>query len=219
MSNKKCHRLGEENLNYQDCLMKIVRYDNANNIVVEFQDEHKAMVKTQYKHYVCGEVKNPYYPSVYGVGITGNKYFNGNVRIKEYQIWSAMMERCFSKVEKIRSPSYEDVTCCEEWLLFDNFYEWLHSQGNFDKWLSGNRWALDKDILVKSNRVYSPDTCCLVPYYVNNLFVKRNAIKNKLYKDKKENMIKQMAESEYANGNITKKCYEAMMNYEVEIYD
>ena len=45
MSNKKEQRLGEEKFNYQDCLMKIVVYDNANNIIVEFQDEYKARVK------------------------------------------------------------------------------------------------------------------------------------------------------------------------------
>lgn len=39
------------------------------------------------------------------------------------------------------------------------------------------------------------------------------------YKPYKENMIKQVAEKEYRKGNITKKCYEAMMDYEVEITD
>ena len=35
----------------------------------------------------------------------------------------------------------------------------------------------------------------------------------------KEDLIKQVAEIEYAKGNITKQCYNAMMNYEVEITD
>jgi hypothetical protein len=60
-------------------------------------------------------------------------------------------------------------------LSYENFYEWLHSQPNFDKWYNGKRWAVDKDIFVKRNKVYSPDTCCLVPQNVNCLFLKREA--------------------------------------------
>lgn len=36
------------------------------------------------------------------------------------------------------------------------------------------------------------------------------------YKKFKESLIKRIAKEEYANGNITQKCYEAMMNYIVE---
>lgn len=39
------------------------------------------------------------------------------------------------------------------------------------------------------------------------------------YKPYKETIIKQVAQEEYDKGNITEKCYEAMMNYEVEIDD
>ena len=40
-----------------------------------------------------------------------------------------------------------------------------------------------------------------------------------IYKEYKENIIKQVAQEEYSLGNITKKCYDAMMSYEVEITD
>ena len=39
------------------------------------------------------------------------------------------------------------------------------------------------------------------------------------YKPYKEDFIKQIAQEEYSKGNITKRCYEAMMNYIVEITD
>lgn len=116
-------------------------------------------------------------------------------------------------------------------------------------------WAIDKDILVKGNRIYSPSTCCLVPPNVNLLFTKcdksrwnlpigvtkyRNKfrasitingehiilpVKNTVeeafidYKNVKEDNIKQIAQKEYDKENITKKCYDAMMRYEVEITD
>lgn len=251
--NKREERLGEEKMNYQGCSMKIVRYNNANDIIVEFQDKYNAKVNTQYKHFVCGKVKNPYYPSIYSVGIVGDKYQThaNNIGTKEYQLWCSILERCFSEDCKKKCPAYKNVSCCNEWLYYPNFYEWLHNQENFDKWINGDRWAIDKDILVKENKIYSPNTCCLVPQSVNQLFVRhisrrgsfpigvskrRNGYASessrgyfgeyskiddafKTYKRHKEDLIKQTAIDELAKGNITKQCYEAMMNYEVEITD
>ena len=39
------------------------------------------------------------------------------------------------------------------------------------------------------------------------------------YKENKERLIKTVAQREFDNGNITEKCYKAMMNYQVEITD
>lgn len=39
------------------------------------------------------------------------------------------------------------------------------------------------------------------------------------YKIYKELIIKQVAKEEFDIGNITKKCYDAMIHYEVEITD
>jgi hypothetical protein len=88
--------------------------------------------------------------------------------------WKRILERCYDEKYKIKEPTYNDVTCCDEWLLYENFYEWLHSQPNFDKWLNESRWAIDKDILVKGNKVYSPSTCCFVPHEINTLFSRKN---------------------------------------------
>ena len=80
--------------------MKVVEYYNNQNIIVEFQDEHKARVKTQYYNFVKGSVKNPYHPVVYGVGIAGNKYKTvdeNSKSIKEYTIWYHILQRCYDK--------------------------------------------------------------------------------------------------------------------------
>lgn len=256
----KQERLGQERLNNQGCLMRIIEYNNAHDVMVEFIDEYKAKIHTEYKHFLSGSVKNPYFRSVFGVGMIGEKYpmsINGKMT-KEHFTWRGIISRCCDNKRKERYPAYDDVTCCEEWLNFDNFYEWLHSQPNFEKWLNGNRWAVDKDILVKGNKIYSPDTCCLVPENVNLLFTKRdkyrgdlpigvrkngngfqaqwsNQLTNKKecsknystledafyfgYKPYKENIIKQIAQIEFDNNNITEKCYNSMMNYKVEITD
>lgn len=252
-------RLYEKKYNNQGCLMKIVEYIDNKNIIVEFQDEHKARVKAIYGNFKLGSVRNPYAPTVWGVGMTGNKYptkINGR-NTKEYDTWASMLQRCFNANLKTKQPTYGNVTCCDEWLYYEKFYEWLHKQSNFNKWYTNKRWALDKDILNKGNKVYSPENCCLIPQSVNCLFLKREAERGEYpigvrykdagylvtchnpfldkavelgyystpekafqaYKIYKEDIIKQVAETEYKNGNITRDCYEAMMNYEVEIDD
>ena len=258
------NRINEERYNNQGCLMKIIEYYNSQDIVVEFQDNYKARVHAQYRKFILGGISNPYFPSVCGVGMIGEKYStreNGKTS-KEYATWQSMLSRAFSEKVVKERPTYKDVICCNEWLLYENFYDWLHSQENFDKWKNNKGWHLDKDILVKGNKLYSPETCCLVPQYINVLFtcrqndrgdmplgVTKDAKQNRYiattiygkknnkalttayryptpedafylgYKPTKEAYIKEIAQEEYELGNITKKCYEAMMNYEVEITD
>ena len=256
---QKFKRLGEIRYDKQNCPMKIVEYNNATDIIVEFQDKFKGRVHTTYGNFINLEIKNPYYPFVCGIGMAGNKYpikINGK-HVIEYVAWRNIISRSYNEKDKKKNPTYQDVTCCEEWLLYENFYEWLHEQDNFDKWYEGSRWAVDKDILNKGNKIYSPNTCCLVPQNVNCLFLKGNAVRGDLpigvvkngigfqvhcsnplthkyenlgtyktaieafyvYKKRKEEIIRQVAQIEYSKGNIVKDCYEAMMNYQVEITD
>lgn len=208
--NKYIDRLGMEMVNTQGCVMKIIEYNSSSDIVVEFQNEYKWKTKTTWCHFINGQVDNAYYPTLHGVGIIGDKYpiTINQKATKEYCTWSSMLDRCCCPD---RYPAYKDVSCCKEWFLYDNFCEWLHNQENFDVWKDMPLSALDKDILIKGNKIYSPETCCLVPIYVNALFISR--------RNKNKDQIQQLAQEEYEKGTISKKCYEAMMKWEVEIGD
>jgi len=107
---------------------------------------------------------------VYGVGVNdwvGNVKVGGK-KIREYQLWNGMLERCFDEKLKQRQPTYEGVTCSKEWLSMTKFIEDVSQMKGFG--LSG--WQLDKDILVKGNKLYSKDTCCFVPHEINSLLIK-----------------------------------------------
>ena len=59
-TNKRDERLGLTNTNNQNYLMKIVEYNNNNDIVVEFQDEVYTRVKSKWHKFKDGSIKNPY---------------------------------------------------------------------------------------------------------------------------------------------------------------
>lgn len=171
----KNERLGEERYNNQGSLMKIIEYIDSNNMLVEFQDQFKYKTKAHYCWFLTGEIKNPYAPSIYGLAFSGTKYpikdKNGDT-LKEYNTWRGMLRRCYDNEYLEKHPTYRDVKVCEEWLNYENFYEWIISQENYKKWKENKgTWDLDKDILFLNNKIYSPNTCCLIPQYINKIFV------------------------------------------------
>ena len=178
MDNKiglKEKRLGEERRNTFGTLMKIVEYKDALDIWVEFQDEHKEKVHTTYQNFKRGGVKNPYDKEVCGVGYYGvGKYkASDNGKLTDaYEIWKSMLTRCYDPYFINKEPTYIDCYVCEEWLNFQNFAKWFY-ENVYN--CNNERMSLDKDILIKGNKVYSPETCMLVPQRINMLFVKRDA--------------------------------------------
>lgn len=80
-----------------------------------------------------------------------------------YRKWQDMLRRCYSKTSLRLNPSYEGCSVDSEWLLFEQFKFWMESK----EWQG---LILDKDLLVKGNRVYSKDTCCFISEEVN-LFI------------------------------------------------
>ena len=183
---QKIDRTGEVGVSNEGCIMKIAEYDNANDIIVEFQDEHKYWLHTKYGNFKNGVCKNPFFPSVYGHGYYGVDK-NGNVpKTKEfkdgklcstweYNKWMNMLKRCFDNKYKEKRPTYKDTACCERWLYFANFLEDFEILKQEYSWNENEKLNLDKDILHKGNKIYSLENCVLVPDYINSLFIKRDA--------------------------------------------
>ena len=174
-------------VNYKNCVgkvckskssgdFKIVKYNHARDVEVQF-------LKTRFEMTVelgsirNGYVKDPYAPSVCGVGMLGTKYpstVNG-VQTKEYVLWQSMLKRCYSTTLKKKYPTYKDCKVSDNFLHYEYFYEWCNRQIGF-----GNQnWQLDKDLLVKGNKVYSESTCVFLPAEINSLLVKRKASRGK----------------------------------------
>ena len=152
----------------------IFEYKNSEDVLVMFE-EYPSIVKCSLYNLKKGKVKNPYRPNFNGKGYMGVGSYSFSNR-KHYQLWTNMLIRAYDANFKRKCPSYRDVEVCEEWLNFQNFAKWCDDQKFFNaKDESGKSYHLDKDILVKGSKVYSPKTCCFVPNALNQLVVtKRN---------------------------------------------
>jgi hypothetical protein len=117
---------------------------------------------------------------VWGVGIyTEGKYkaWENGKNTKVYVAWNHMLERCYSPKFQAKWPTYAGCSVQEEWIYFQTFASWYFA--NYYEILSLGRSELDKDILIKGNKIYSPETCVFVPGSINSLFTKSNAKRGK----------------------------------------
>ena len=187
-------RIGEENYNKYGTLMRLITYNHASSVLIEFQDKYKAIIHTSYQCFKNGTVTNPYDKVVYGKGYMGQGKYSSRENNKKtdcYNTWYKMIERCYDEKYHKKYSTYIDCEVCEEWLCFQNFAKWYEE---YYYEIEGQRMHLDKDILVKGNKIYSPDTCIFVPLRINELFTKSNAIRGEypigIYYCKQTNKLK-----------------------------
>ena len=167
-------KIGESIINNQGLKMKIIKYNNNKDIDILFEDG--IIIKNKfYKEFKNGTIKNPYYPDVFGVGYIGEgeyKSFKYDKNTVFYKKWYSMLKRCYDKEFHKKNPTYKDCSVCKEWHCFQNFAKWC--EDNYYE-IDGERMCLDKDILEKGNKIYSPNTCIFVPEKINTLFTKRKS--------------------------------------------
>lgn len=84
------------------------------------------------------------------------------------------MRRCYD----INYPSYyvyggRGVIVCDEWYNFQNFKNWYISNYRFDLEYKGINLQLDKDLLSKNVKIYSPNTCIFLPNKINKFLANK----------------------------------------------
>lgn len=143
----------------------VSEYINYRKITIRHNDAYAHKASTDSSTLRLGQLKNPYKPSACNVGYLGVGAFktwrDGKIT-NEYCIWRRMIERCYDPKYQDRSPTYIGCSVDNEWLNFQNFAEWLT---NHDYYNLG--YDLDKDLLTKGNKIYSPLHCSLIPSEIN----------------------------------------------------
>lgn len=154
-----------EQRSYGKCI--VIEYNSCDNVVVEFINTGYLATATA-GSLRKGLVKDYLKPTVYGVGfnsygklpIKGEDVVLDRARVK----WKDMMTRCYGP-----KSNYNSYKCCEvspEWHDFKVFLDWYRSKVINDKYLD---YHLDKDLMKPNSKLYSEDTCLLLPRKINNL--------------------------------------------------
>ena len=170
-------------VSYKDCVGKVCKSLNSGDFkIVKYNDAHNVEIrflKTGFETSVQlgsirnGKVKDPYVSSVCGIGVVGVKYPSGvnGVQTKEYELWQSMLKRCYSDTYQKKYPTYEGCEVSDNFKNYEYFYEWCHNQIGFG--IEG--FELDKDLLIKGNKVYNESTCVFIPAEINSLLTKCTA--------------------------------------------
>ena len=123
---------------------------------------------------VCGvginDMKGKWYCCLRKAKTEEQKY-----QARVYQVWRNMLRRCYTNLDK--HPTYKGCQVCVRWRKFSNFTRDITKIPNYELWLNnpGKRVSLDKDILLKGNKLYHPKLVKFVSIAENNReMLKRN---------------------------------------------
>jgi len=167
---------------------KIIEIENSSRVLIRFLDKRKIVSKNGkikyeggYEYYTSmtnilkNGVKNPYQPTVEGVGYIGSEYSSGFSKCDAYKSWNDMIKRCYNKKELEKLPSYEKVTVGRNFLNYSNFKKF------YDKYfytINNEKMNLDKDILFKKNKIYTSKNCVFVPITINKALISNERNRN-----------------------------------------
>lgn len=170
----------------------------------------------------ASRIKDSSKPHVAGVGYatgTKDKPFSPQDYARAYEIWCAMINRCYLRGTGMRS--YKDVEVANEWHDFANFLAWFKSEVYSNSLVSGHSLALDKDLFGNGKKIYSADTCCFLPKSINSLLVNidfgdfhRDAARNVYHLD-----VLVAAHGEILSAKVRRRLRSLIDNYAVKYYE
>jgi len=116
------------------------------------------------------KVKYPYHPIWYNKGYLGDGRYKSSINGKQliqYKKWNHMLERCYDpKYQKIE-PTYIGCSVDPKWHNYQVFAEWFDNN-----YVDG--YQLDKDLLIKGNKIYSEDNCIFIPKRLNSFLTNKH---------------------------------------------
>lgn len=150
--------------NYGDVV--VLEYNNAIDVTIKFLNTGNVR-KTATSELKKGEIRDNEAFPVYKMGVMDipNELRRGQPNPREYSIWNGIRQRCYNENNRDKLMSYKGIKMSDNFKLYSYFKEWCNKQIGFNE----DGWQLDKDILVRSNKVYSAETCAFVPNEINCL--------------------------------------------------
>ncbi|MDE2095782.1 MAG: hypothetical protein KGL39_00880 [Patescibacteria group bacterium] len=155
--------LGYSGVNYHGDKFRVVDFIEGVGYVVQFLS-NGYQTRSIPANFLHGTVKNPYYPTVLGVGCLGVINRDGYSYWKRaYRLWSGMMNRCYNCSRKQwKWYGGAGIKVSGRWKCFEYFLDDLSRIPGFEEWLSSTKiYHLDKDY--RKANYYGPDVCVFLP--------------------------------------------------------
>lgn len=145
--------------------VSVLAVDSTRKVYVKFLNTGYEVCTTK-QHLLQGNIKDRLAPSVYGVGVVGDYTTKQDgVHVPEYVIWRHMLQRCYDQRTQSLHPAYKGCSVSPNFQNYGYFKSWCNEQVGY-----GNpNFQIDKDLLVKGNKIYSEATCAFVPCEINSL--------------------------------------------------
>lgn len=137
--------------------LEIIKYHHAREVLVRF-------TATGFETFASSDnirrskVKDLLRPVICDIGYLGGTRFSPKNNLKAYACWNQMIRRCYSDKVQESNPTYKGCSVDADWHNFQTFCTWYKETLPSD----GKKYQIDKDILIRGNRVYSAATCLLV---------------------------------------------------------
>lgn len=154
-----------------------VQYVNGDSLITVICPKHGEFTVTRDLH-TSGKQGCPFCkrdkkrPTIYeDLGIIDDGYTQ--YKTASHKKWIGIIHRCHNKSALKKHPTYQRCGLCDEWKTYSNFAKWFD-----ENYVEG--YELEKDILVKGNKIYGPDTCCFVPRRINILLTNRKRYRGSL---------------------------------------
>jgi hypothetical protein len=114
----------------------------------------------------AGKLKDPYYPTYFGVGYIGEGEYRQYTDHYLQDLWKNLLKRVYSQnsLTNLR-PTYQGCRTSKRWHNFQNFCEDITSMPNYDR----EGFDLDKDLKHFGNKIYSRKYCSFVPRRINSI--------------------------------------------------
>lgn len=144
----------------------VLEYINAHKVVIKFDGYEHYEKTVSAKALKEGSFRNNYRPTTQGLGYMGDGIYswNGDEDVqKAYQVFTGMFSRCYDPYTQSKQPAYIGCSVDARWYDFQVFAK-FYVESPF----CSLGYHLDKDLLIRGNRVYSPEACTLLPPEVNS---------------------------------------------------
>lgn len=157
--------------------MEIIEVLGAGKCKVKFLNNDNVK-ETWIKSVTDGEVRDLERRPIYKVGVMDTKGYlkKGTPKPKDYSVWNGMIQRCYNENTRSTLMTYKDVEVSDDFKMFSKFKVWYEQQIGYDQ----EGWHLDKDVLSLDNKVYSAETCVLIPPDINCLITNNKSVRGEL---------------------------------------